>query len=90
MSNPGNGSFPSGREPRGDGLPKRPKVETKTIEIEDPVPLRGLATALGQNPFRIIADLIKLGQYKTVNSLIDFETASKVIESYGHRATKIG
>ncbi len=90
MRLPGNGSFPSGREVPGDGLPNPPKGETKTIEIEDPVPLRALAIALGQNPFRIIGDLMKFGQYKTVNSLIDFETASKVIQNYGHRAAKIG
>ncbi len=45
-----------------------------------------LTTLLGQKPFQIIADLMKIGVFATLNSLLDFKTISKVARMHGFLA----
>jgi len=45
-----------------------------------------LTTLLGQKPFQIIADLMKIGVFATMNSLLDFKTISKVARMHGFLA----
>jgi len=54
-----------------------------TIQIPDPIAVKDLAEAVGQRPFRVVADLMELGQMKFEGDPVDFETASKVAKKYG-------
>jgi len=58
------------------------------IEIPDPVVVKDLASALGQKPFKIIADLIEFGQFASVHATVAFEPASKVAWKYGFYAKR--
>ena|SRR6266581_5826239 len=69
---------------------KAPEGRDKLIRIADPVVLRDLANALAQKPFRIIADLMELGQFRNVTGMVAFETAAKIAWKYGYKAEKIG
>lgn len=60
------------------------------IEIPDRAPIRLLALVLGKKIYQIIADLMELSVFATVNESVDFETASKVLRKYGYQAKKPG
>src|SRR5262245_31897815 len=89
-------------QPASAGGPPRPPKKTgrglsdespegRHIDIPDPVILNELATALGQRPFRIVADVLELGRLlKFVGDPVDFETASKVAMKYGFQARRVG
>jgi hypothetical protein len=47
-----------------------------------------LAALLGQKPFVIVADLMKLGMFATIDFLLDFKTISKVARMHGFTAIK--
>ena len=47
-----------------------------------------LTALLGQKPFQIIADLMKIGVFATLNSLLDFKTISKVARMHGFIAIR--
>jgi len=61
-----------------------------TIQIPDPIAVGDLAEALGQRPFRVVADLMELGQMKFAGDPVDFETASKVAKKYGFETKRKG
>lgn len=61
-----------------------------TIQIPDPITVRELAGALEQRPFRVVADLIELGQMKFEGDPVDFETASKVAKQHGFETKRQG
>ncbi len=82
------------------GGPPRPPVKTarglgdeppngRHIDIPDPVKVEELATALGQKPYRIIFDMIKLHVFASPGSFVDFETAAKVARKHGFEARRI-
>lgn len=50
--------------------------------------VKTLATLLGQKPFQIIGDLMALGVFALVDSILDFKTISKVARFYGFTAIK--
>ena len=52
-------------------LPTRP-----VITIKPPIVVRDLAEQLKQKPFKIIADLMELGVFATVNQAIDEKIAA--------------
>ncbi len=65
--------------------------ERVPVRIPEPVALSRLAAALAREPFQIAADLAMLGQWTTnAQTMIDFETASKIIRYYGYEPEKIG
>jgi len=45
-----------------------------------------LASALQQKPFRIIADLMEVGEFANLHGTVGFETASKVALKSGFYA----
>lgn len=92
-------------QPAAAGGPPRPPKKTPRgledqsseephIDIPDPVVVKDLATALGRKPFKIIADLIEVGEFANVNATVGFEPASKVAWKYGfytrHAAEQTG
>jgi translation initiation factor IF-2 len=69
--------------------PAAPKIllpdDAKVITIKPPIVVRELADQLKQKPFKVIADLMQLGVFATVNQAIDETVAEKVCANYGFR-----
>jgi hypothetical protein len=53
------------------------------------VTLVQLASAVGQNQYKIVADVISLGQFKTLEDSVDFDTASSIAKKYGFVAKHV-
>ena len=45
-----------------------------------------MASAIGVKPFKIVADLLALEQFKNADETIDFKTASVIARKHGYRA----
>jgi translation initiation factor IF-2 len=77
------------REPAKPAAPAQPKFVAPTtgevIVIKPPIVVRELATQLKQKPFKIIADLMGLGVFATVNQAIDEKIAQQLCAKYGFR-----
>jgi translation initiation factor IF-2 len=69
--------------------PQAPKPilpsDAQVIAIKPPIVVRALADALKQKPFKIIADLMGLGVFATVNQAIDEKIAVQLCAKYGFR-----
>lgn len=50
--------------------------------------VKKLATLLGQKPFQIIGELMKLGVFVQTDSLLNFEMIAKIARIYGFTAIK--
>jgi translation initiation factor IF-2 len=85
----GRQSGPATREPAKPVTPAQPKFVAPTtgevIIIKPPIVVRELATQLKQKPFKIIADLMGLGVFATVNQAIDEKIAQQLCAKYGFR-----
>ena len=89
-------------QPASSGGPPRPPKKTARglgdqspegphADLPDPVVLKDLAVALGQRPFRIVADVLEHAhRFVPAGSEVDFETASKIAKKYGFRARHVG
>jgi translation initiation factor IF-2 len=77
------------REPAKPAAPQAPKIalpsDAKVIIIKPPIVVRELATHLNQKPFKIIADLMGLNVFATVNQAIDEKIAQQLCAKYGFR-----
>lgn len=73
------------KEPQPDSL-KIPSIHE--IAIPDEIPVTELAKIAGQKPFKIIADLMEIGIFSSVNQKVGFEAASRVLKKYGILAKK--
>jgi translation initiation factor IF-2 len=77
------------REPAKPAAPQAPKFIAPTtgelIIIKPPIVVRELATQLKQKPFKIIADLMGLNVFATVNQAIDEKIAQQLCAKYGFR-----
>src|ERR1019366_7205125 len=76
------------REPPNPAAPQAKFVAPATgevIVIKPPIVVRELATQLKQKPFKIIADLMGLGVFATVNQAIDEKIAQQLCAKYGFR-----
>jgi translation initiation factor IF-2 len=83
-------SAPQQREqPKVAPAPQAPKFIAPTtgevIIIKPPIVVRELATQLKQKPFKIIADLMGLNVFATVNQAIDEKIAQQLCAKYGFR-----
>ena len=81
---------PPGKTPgQAKAEPAAPKIvlpaDAKVISIKPPIVVRELADQLKQKPFKIIADLMQLGVFATVNQAIDEAVAQRVCATYGYR-----
>lgn len=99
MSRESKGRIPK-TQPAASGGPPRPPKKTAReladdspgdsyIHIPDPVTLRDLAVALGQKPFIIVGDAMKLGLFATVRDSLAFEVAEKIAKVHGFDAHKV-
>jgi translation initiation factor IF-2 len=73
----------------GKAEPVAPKIslpaDAQVITIKPPIVVRELAEHLKQKPFKIIADLMQLGVFATVNQAIDESVAQRVCATYGFK-----
>lgn len=80
---PGQG----GGRPAEPARPAAPKLalpaDAQVITIKPPIIVRELAEALKQKPFKIIADLMGMSVFVTVNQAIDEKIAAQVCAKYG-------
>jgi hypothetical protein len=60
-----------------------PKEPQRTIRLPDPVVVRELASAMKLKPFAVIRDLMGFDLYVTLDSQIDFATASRFCAKHG-------
>ena len=85
----GRQGAPQQREQPKAVTPAQPKFVAPTtgevIIIKPPIVVRELATQLKQKPFKIIADLMGLGVFATVNQAIDEKIAQQLCAKYGFR-----
>ena len=56
--------------------------------VSEHATVRELAAQLGQKPFKIIADLMQLGVFATVNQSVGFEAISQLVGQYGYVAKR--
>jgi len=80
------------QKPSFGGKPQEPApakavlpADAKVISIKPPIVVRELAEQLKQKPFKIIADLMGVGVFATVNQAIDESVAEKICANYGFR-----
>jgi translation initiation factor IF-2 len=85
----GRSQQPQTREPAKPAAPAQPKFVAPTtgevIIIKPPIVVRELAAQLKQKPFKIIADLMGLNVFATVNQAIDEKIAQQLCAKYGFR-----
>lgn len=60
-----------------------PEEPHRTIRIPDPVVVRELASVMQLKPFVVIGDLMAYDLYVTLDSNIDFATASRLCAKHG-------
>ena len=81
--------LPPSREPARPATPAAPKFIAPTggelIIIKPPIVVRELAERLKQKPFKIIADLMGLNVFATVNQTVDEKIAAQLCAKYGFR-----
>ena len=91
---PAGPSVPGARIPgapksTGKAEPAAPKInlpaDAQVITIKPPIVVRELAEHLKQKPFKVIADLMQLGVFATVNQAIDESIAQRVCATYGFK-----
>jgi translation initiation factor IF-2 len=80
---------PGRAEPARPSSPAAPKIvlpdTAQIITLKPPIVVRELAEQLKRKPFQIIADLMELGVFASVNQAIDEEVAQKVCAKHGFR-----
>src|SRR6476661_2274840 len=60
----------------------------KTVYLSDNVVVKELAAKLALKPFKVVADLLELGEFKYPEESIDFETAWLVTKKHGFNAVR--
>jgi hypothetical protein len=78
----------------GNGRPEKKPSQlppiTGEMAVGEGMTARQLAAALQQSPYKIVADLIEVGVYGTLDYQIPFDVICKIIRKYGYRAKRIG
>ncbi len=81
--------LPPSRDQGRPATPAAPKFVAPTggelIIIKPPIVVRELAERLKQKPFKIIADLMGLNVFATVNQTVDEKIAAQLCAKYGFR-----
>lgn len=68
--------------------PKQPPAVKGDLLVPEHATAKQLADLLGQKPFKIIADVMELGIFATVNQSLGFEAISEIARRYGYIAKK--
>src|SRR5262249_11722609 len=62
-----------------------PPVTGELITLKPPIIVRNLAEQLKKKPFQLIADLMQLNVFASVNQAIDESVAQRLCAKYGYR-----
>lgn len=65
-----------------------PQIIVAELAVPDWMTVRELASALKLKPHRIVADLMELGMYATINYKVAFDMIEKVLRKYGYIAKR--
>ncbi len=80
---------PPGPAKPGEPTESGPKIslpaDAAVITVKPPIVVRELAEQLKQKPFKIIADLMEMGRFFTVNQAIEENVAQRICAKYGFR-----
>ncbi|MBL9172416.1 MAG: translation initiation factor IF-2 [Verrucomicrobiales bacterium] len=86
------GPQPGGLRPQPGGPAGRPAparvqapLDGPVITMKPPIAIRELAEKMGKKPFQLIADLMGMGVFVTVNQTIDGDIAQRVCAKSGFR-----
>ncbi len=81
------GSQPKASEPpKGPTLPKFvPPADGVLITVKPPIVVRELAEHIKKKPYQLIADLMDMGVFATVNQAIEPEVAQRLCARHGFR-----
>jgi hypothetical protein len=60
------------------------------ITIPEPLTVKELAGLLHEKPFKIVADLMQIGVFATVDWALPLEAIAKVARRYGYRVMRQG
>ena len=66
-----------------------PGEPVRRIFLADYVVVKDLADLLGLKPFKVVADVLHLGQFKHAEELIEFSTAEIIAQKHGYVAERI-
>jgi translation initiation factor IF-2 len=77
------GAAAAGRSPARPAPIEAPTGEE--IVLRPPIVVRELAEKMGKKPFQVIADLMEMGIFATVNQAIDTEVAQRVAAKHNFR-----
>jgi translation initiation factor IF-2 len=66
-----------------------PDEPSRRIFVPDYIEVGELAGLLGLKPFKVVAELIKLGIFKHADELIEFSLAGTIAQKYGFSAEKV-
>jgi len=80
----GKAPIPAKPEPKTEPRFK-PPTTGEIIRLKPPVVIRELADQIGQKPFSVIASLMEMGIFATVNQAVDELAAQKVCAKFGFR-----
>ncbi len=82
-------SEPVPNRPQGGAAPGQQRTpRSKAVYLLEQMDVKGLASALGVKPFKVIAELMELKLFKSPDDMIDFETASKIARKHGFNPEK--
>ncbi len=59
----------------------------KTIVLPTHIEIRELAALLHVKPFKVVADLMELKQFKHMDEKVDLPTATAIVQKHGYIAT---
>jgi translation initiation factor IF-2 len=84
----------SGRPPRPPKITARdledqPHDPDKIIYIPDSILVKDLAAKLALKPFKIVADLLELAEFKFPEDSLDFEIAWVIAKKHGYQAVRL-
>ena len=87
--------FPETRKPticlKAVSTPSDPEPQSKgDLLVSEPITVGELASLLKQEPFKIIADLMKFGFFATVDQCLGFDAVSQIARQYGYMAKELG
>jgi len=66
-----------------------PGEPARRIFMADYIEVRELAELLGLKPFKIVAAVLHLGQFKHADELIEFSTAAIIAQKHGYMAERL-
>ena len=66
-----------------------PGEPARRIFLADYVEVKELAQLLGLKPFKVVADVLHLGQFKHADELIEFSTAAIIAQKHGYVAERL-